>query len=204
MIKDQTFEGYRENLNQANKLSRTYACHGMRSNRHRGKGQQKARQHRPRAKIPIAVVRHAPLRHAPARYLLMLFCALVLSDAGRLSFPCGLDHRCRASKNPAQFSYSCGEAKSGRSKRLTVAPTLRRQTTVAAGPQLRRYCSSRTFPPLQSLVPRILEKQMPLCMADHRRPCKAAFASPGYAEAYAHGEKCAKFRIYAVEGLPQQ
>jgi uncharacterized protein (DUF1330 family) len=33
---------------------------------------------------------------------------------------------------------------------------------------------------------------------------QAAFASPGYAEAYAHGEKYAKFRIYAVEGLPQQ
>jgi uncharacterized protein (DUF1330 family) len=32
---------------------------------------------------------------------------------------------------------------------------------------------------------------------------QAAFASPGYAEAYAHGEKFAKFRIYAVEGLPQ-
>jgi uncharacterized protein (DUF1330 family) len=30
---------------------------------------------------------------------------------------------------------------------------------------------------------------------------KAAFASPGYAEAYAHGEKYAKFRIYAVEGI---
>jgi len=33
---------------------------------------------------------------------------------------------------------------------------------------------------------------------------QAAFASPGYAEAYTHGEKYAKFRIYAVEGLPQQ
>src|SRR3954454_20714172 len=33
---------------------------------------------------------------------------------------------------------------------------------------------------------------------------QAAFASPGYAEAYAHGEKYAKFRIYAVEALPQQ
>jgi uncharacterized protein (DUF1330 family) len=33
---------------------------------------------------------------------------------------------------------------------------------------------------------------------------QAAFASPGYSEAYAHGEKYAKFRIYAVEGLPQQ
>jgi uncharacterized protein (DUF1330 family) len=33
---------------------------------------------------------------------------------------------------------------------------------------------------------------------------QAAFASPGYAAAYAHGEKYAKFRIYAVEGLPRQ
>src|SRR5262245_13357022 len=33
---------------------------------------------------------------------------------------------------------------------------------------------------------------------------QAAFASPGYAEAYAHGEKYAKFRIYSVEGAPQQ
>ena len=33
---------------------------------------------------------------------------------------------------------------------------------------------------------------------------QAAFASPGYAQAYAHGEKYAKFRIYAVEGAPQQ
>jgi uncharacterized protein (DUF1330 family) len=32
---------------------------------------------------------------------------------------------------------------------------------------------------------------------------QAAFASAGYAEAYAHGERYAKFRIYAVEGLPQ-
>jgi uncharacterized protein (DUF1330 family) len=30
---------------------------------------------------------------------------------------------------------------------------------------------------------------------------KEAFASQGYAEAYAHGEKYAKFRIYAVEGI---
>jgi uncharacterized protein (DUF1330 family) len=30
---------------------------------------------------------------------------------------------------------------------------------------------------------------------------QAAFAFPGYAEAYAHGEKYAKFRIYAVEGI---
>jgi uncharacterized protein (DUF1330 family) len=31
---------------------------------------------------------------------------------------------------------------------------------------------------------------------------QAAFASPGYSEAYSFGEKYAKFRIYAVEGVP--
>ncbi len=41
MLKDQPFEGYRENLNQANKLSRTYALLLDALNRHRGKGQQK-------------------------------------------------------------------------------------------------------------------------------------------------------------------
>jgi hypothetical protein len=41
MFPDQTFEGYRENLNQANKLSRTYAVLLDALNRHRGKGQQK-------------------------------------------------------------------------------------------------------------------------------------------------------------------
>ena len=41
MIGDQTFEGRRENLNQANKLSRTYAVLVDALNRHRGKGQQK-------------------------------------------------------------------------------------------------------------------------------------------------------------------
>ena len=40
-IRDQTFEGRRENLNQANKLSRTYATLLDTLNRHRGKGQQK-------------------------------------------------------------------------------------------------------------------------------------------------------------------
>ena len=38
---EQTFEGRRENLNQANKLSRTYAVLLDALNRHRGKGQQK-------------------------------------------------------------------------------------------------------------------------------------------------------------------
>jgi hypothetical protein len=41
MLAEQTFEGRRENLNQANKLARTYAVLLDALNRHRGKGQQK-------------------------------------------------------------------------------------------------------------------------------------------------------------------
>jgi hypothetical protein len=41
MIGEQTFEGRRENLAQANKLSRTYVTLVEALNRHRGKGQQK-------------------------------------------------------------------------------------------------------------------------------------------------------------------
>jgi hypothetical protein len=41
MIDQQTFEGRRENLSQANKLSRTFATLLEALNRHRGKGQQK-------------------------------------------------------------------------------------------------------------------------------------------------------------------
>jgi len=41
MVSEQTFEGRRENLSQANKLSRTYALLLDALNRHRGKGQQK-------------------------------------------------------------------------------------------------------------------------------------------------------------------
>ncbi|MFZ4684607.1 MAG: hypothetical protein ACOYMK_03230, partial [Hyphomonadaceae bacterium] len=41
MIGEQSFEGRRENLTQANKLSRTYAALVEALNRHRGKGQQK-------------------------------------------------------------------------------------------------------------------------------------------------------------------
>jgi len=41
MLPEQTFEGRRENLNQANKLSRTHATLLEALNRHRGKGQQK-------------------------------------------------------------------------------------------------------------------------------------------------------------------
>jgi hypothetical protein len=41
MLSEQTLEGRRENLNQANKLSRTYTTLLEALNRHRGKGQQK-------------------------------------------------------------------------------------------------------------------------------------------------------------------
>jgi hypothetical protein len=41
MISEQTFEGRRENLNQANKLSRTYSALLEALNSHRGKGTQK-------------------------------------------------------------------------------------------------------------------------------------------------------------------
>jgi hypothetical protein len=41
MIAEQSFEGRKENLNQANKLSRTHATLLEALNRHRGKGQQK-------------------------------------------------------------------------------------------------------------------------------------------------------------------
>src|SRR4051794_27064243 len=41
MIPDQTLEGHRESLTQANKLSRTYVTLLEALNRHRGKGQQK-------------------------------------------------------------------------------------------------------------------------------------------------------------------
>ena len=41
MLSEQTFEGRHEKLNQANKLSRTYAMLLESLNRHRGKGQQK-------------------------------------------------------------------------------------------------------------------------------------------------------------------
>jgi hypothetical protein len=41
MLGEQTFEGRRENLNQANKLSRTWATLLEALNKHRGKGQQK-------------------------------------------------------------------------------------------------------------------------------------------------------------------
>ena len=43
MLTEQTFEGRQENLNQANKLSRTHATLLESLNRHRGKGQQQVR-----------------------------------------------------------------------------------------------------------------------------------------------------------------
>ena len=41
MLPGQTFEGRQQNLNYANKLSRTYALHMEALDKHRGKGQQK-------------------------------------------------------------------------------------------------------------------------------------------------------------------
>jgi hypothetical protein len=41
MLPDQTFDSWRENLNQANKLGRTYAAQVEALQRYRGKGQQK-------------------------------------------------------------------------------------------------------------------------------------------------------------------
>lgn len=41
MLGEQSFEGRRENLSQANKLSRTYAVLVEALDQHRGKGQQK-------------------------------------------------------------------------------------------------------------------------------------------------------------------
>jgi hypothetical protein len=43
MIKEQTHEGRQQNLNFANKLSRTYALHMEALDKHRGKGQQTVR-----------------------------------------------------------------------------------------------------------------------------------------------------------------
>jgi hypothetical protein len=43
MLKEQTHEGRQQNLNFANKLSRTYALHMEALDKHRGKGQQVVR-----------------------------------------------------------------------------------------------------------------------------------------------------------------
>jgi hypothetical protein len=74
MIGEQTFEGHRENLTQANNLSRTYAVLLDALNRHRGKGQQKWRVHTPppwlrsankeREPVPIAGDAERPMSDA--------------------------------------------------------------------------------------------------------------------------------------------
>jgi uncharacterized protein (DUF1330 family) len=46
-------------------------------------------------------------------------------------------------------------------------------------------------------------KRIVLFAFENLDKAQAAFASQAYAEAYAFGEKYAKFRIYAVEGVPQ-
>ena len=46
-------------------------------------------------------------------------------------------------------------------------------------------------------------KRIVLFVFENLDKAQAAFSSPGYAEAYAYGEKYAKFRIYAVEGIQQ-
>jgi uncharacterized protein (DUF1330 family) len=47
-------------------------------------------------------------------------------------------------------------------------------------------------------------KRIVVLRFENLEKARAAFSSPGYAEALSYGEKYAKFRIYAVEGLPQQ
>jgi hypothetical protein len=59
MIGEQTVEGRRENLNQANKLSRTWATLLEALNKHRGKGQQKVTVRRT---VPIEGVRRTSQR----------------------------------------------------------------------------------------------------------------------------------------------
>jgi hypothetical protein len=63
MIGEQTFEGWRQNLAQANKLSHTYAALLEALNRHRGKGQPKGRGracHRPRGRAGGGRHSHIP------------------------------------------------------------------------------------------------------------------------------------------------
>src|SRR5262249_27458275 len=67
MLPDQTLEGYRENLNQANKLSRTYALLLDALNRHRGKGQQKVTVEHvhvyPGGQAVVGVIEGSPATH---------------------------------------------------------------------------------------------------------------------------------------------
>jgi hypothetical protein len=64
MISDQTFEGRRENLTQANRLSRTQAVLIEALNRHRGKGNQKVTvEHvhvHPGGQAIVGTVQHSP------------------------------------------------------------------------------------------------------------------------------------------------
>jgi hypothetical protein len=66
MLKEQNFESRRENLNQATKLSRTYALLLDALNRHRGKGQPRMS---PRAQPALmAKVPAAPLARSLSNY----------------------------------------------------------------------------------------------------------------------------------------
>ena len=56
MLGEQTFEGRRENLSQANKLSRTYAALIEVLNRHRGKGQQKVTVEHPLSEAGLLIL----------------------------------------------------------------------------------------------------------------------------------------------------
>ena len=116
MIKDQTFEGYRENLNQANKLSRTYAVLLDALNRHRGKGQQKVTSAPSPCQNPHSRCAARSPAAPPARYLLTRFRALALF--GRRP-PERVDSTLPASENlHSSGLMQC--SKDGRSKRLTA------------------------------------------------------------------------------------
>jgi hypothetical protein len=66
MLPERTFEGRSENLNQADKLSRTYAVLLDALNRHRGKGQQKVAI-KASAVLRSARPRPPPSKTSPAR-----------------------------------------------------------------------------------------------------------------------------------------
>jgi hypothetical protein len=89
MIDGQTFEGRRENLTQANKLSRTYATLLEALNRHRGKGQRK---------MTVEHVRVYPGGQAVVG---------VVEPPGRRDHA-KLEDRCHAGKLPMHLSPRCG------------------------------------------------------------------------------------------------
>jgi hypothetical protein len=62
MLGEQTFEGRRENLSQANKLSRTYAALIEVLNRHRGKGQQKVTVEHPLSEAGLLILPSGSIR----------------------------------------------------------------------------------------------------------------------------------------------